>query len=106
MMTVHETTKIPASQWCDRDYGTAERALRACLSDWITSTGLDDVPTDPAEKLAHDLFTSPEGRQWISLERDEDGLPIDGELRCDEAAAASMIAEIQEWARRPQDGQG
>lgn len=95
IIPANETNKIPASQYGDRDYGTAARATKACLDDWLTSGGLNDVPPTPAAQLARELFASSEGRQWISLDRDEDGLPVDGELRCDEEEAAEVIAEIQ-----------
>lgn len=102
-MTANETKKIPASQYGDRDYGTAARATKACLGDWLTSGGVNDVPEAPAAQLARELFASPEGRQWISIERDEDGLPVDGELRCDEEQAARVIAEIQDGEKHAED---
>ena len=90
-----------ATEWGGMDYGTESRALRACLSDWLTGCGSSELLDGDVEEFVAELFGSPGGRGWMALERLEDGTPdIDGVLRCDRVTATRVIGEIVDEIRK------
>ena len=90
-----------ATEWGGMDYGTESRALRACLSDWLTGCGSSELLDGEVGGFVADLFDSSEGLSRLALECGEDGQPIEsGALRCDRVTATRVIGEIVDEIRK------